>query len=164
MSAPAVEPKESEEITSISDANVLTKYKEAAKIATDALNLILKSASKGIAILDLAKMSDELIFERTSKLYNSKKGIMKGVAFPTSISRNNVVGHFAPMEKDQDQPMLETGDIVKVSVASFIHALIYTHILTIIIIMSHNHTTALFTVHSIHQCSPFLLLSSHGFV
>jgi methionine aminopeptidase len=75
---------------------------------------VLKTAADGISVLDLVKLSDDLIFERTSKLYNNKKGITKGVAFPTSISVNNVVGHFAPMEKDSPQPMLKTGDIVKV--------------------------------------------------
>lgn len=122
MSAPAaaatnpevpVEKKE-EEITTIADPNVVTKYKEAAKIASEALALVLKTAADGVAILDLVKLSDEFILERTSKLYNSKKGVTKGVAFPTSISKNNIVGHFAPMEKDQDQPLLETGDVVKI--------------------------------------------------
>lgn len=107
--------KEKEAPSTIADVNVLTKYKEAGKIATEALALVLASACDGMAILDLIKLSDDLIVERTSKLYNNKKSVTKGVAFPTCISVNNCVGHFAPMEKDQ-QPMLATGEVVKVDI------------------------------------------------
>ena len=110
----AADGEKAEEPTTIADAGVLNKYKEAAKIASDALTAVVKAAANGVAVLDLAKLGDELILERTSKVHTSKKGLSKGVAFPTCISVNNVVGHFAPMEKDQDQPMLQTGDIVKI--------------------------------------------------
>jgi len=83
-------------------------------IAQDALALVLRAAAADVAILDLVKAADELIVERTSKVHVSKKGMSKGIAFPTSINVNNIVGHFAPMEKDQDQPTLSAGDIVKV--------------------------------------------------
>lgn len=107
------EKKEEEPVT-IADANVLNKYKEAAKIASDALALVVRSAANGVSVLDLVKLGDELILDRVSKAHVNKKTMSKGIAFPTSISTNNIVGHFAPMEKDQEQPLLVTGDIVKV--------------------------------------------------
>lgn len=110
--------------TLISDANVLTKYKEASKIAGEALALVLRTAAADLSVLDLVKLSDELILEKTSKLYANKKGITKGIAFPTSISRGNVVGHFAPMENDKDQPILAEGDIVKIDLGVHIDGFI----------------------------------------
>jgi len=114
VEASAAGEEKAEEPVTIADANVLNKYKEAARIAQEALALVLRAAADGVAVLDLAKASDELILERTSKLYANKKTVTKGVAFPTSIGVNNIVGHFAPMEKDQEQPTLNAGDIVKV--------------------------------------------------
>jgi len=113
VSEDAASEKKEEPVT-IADVNVLNKYKEAARIAQEALALVLRAAGNGVAVIDLAKASDELIVDRTSKLYANKKTVTKGVAFPTSIGVNNIVGHFCPMEKDQDQPILHTGDIVKI--------------------------------------------------
>jgi curved DNA binding protein len=163
VSEDAASEKKEEPVT-IADVNVLNKYKEAARIAQEALALVLRAASNGVAVIDLAKASDELIVDRTSKLYANKKTVTKGVAFPTCIGVNksdtteterrpkkqqrhrraaecqgcailmvafalflfyscllfffvllcSIVGHFCPMEKDQDQPILHTGDIVKV--------------------------------------------------
>jgi len=126
MSAPAAAAAatEGEVPTTIADANVLTKYKEASKIAQEALALILSTAAADVAILDLVKAGDEFIVEKTSKLYANKKGVTKGVAFPTCISVNNIVGHFAPMEKDDPQPMLKAGDIVKVDLGVHIDGFI----------------------------------------
>lgn len=110
--------------STIADANVLSKYKESAKIAGDALALVLKTAAAGISVLDLVKLSDELILERTSKLYANKKGLAKGVAFPTSLSRGNVVGHYAPMDNDKEQPILAEGDVVKIDLGVHIDGFI----------------------------------------
>lgn len=42
---------------------------------------------------------------------NVKKKIERGVAFPTCISVNNIVGHFSPLASDQT--VMEEGDILK---------------------------------------------------
>ena len=42
---------------------------------------------------------------------NAKKKIDRGVAFPTCVSVNNVVGHFSPLAGDES--VLEEGDMVK---------------------------------------------------
>ena len=39
------------------------------------------------------------------------KTIEKGVAFPTCVSVNNVVGHFSPLSEDTSE--LKDGDLVK---------------------------------------------------
>lgn len=40
-----------------------------------------------------------------------KKRVEKGVAFPTCVSVNEVVGHYSPLE---DEVVLKEGDVVKV--------------------------------------------------
>lgn len=45
---------------------------------------------------------------------NVKKKIERGVAFPTCISVNNIVGHFSPLGSDES--VLEENDVVKMSV------------------------------------------------
>jgi len=91
---------------------VLSKYKQAAEIANEAVAWVMKTAKGGIAISELCKGADALIIERTSKLYSNKKDVAKGIGFPTCISPNNVVGHFSPLTSDSTP--LKTGDIVKV--------------------------------------------------
>ncbi len=39
--------------------------------------------------------------------------MLKGIAFPTCISINNVVGHFSPSSKE-DKTVLAEGDLVKI--------------------------------------------------
>ena len=51
-----------------------------------------------------------MIEEALSKVYNKAK-IEKGIAFPTSISVNHVVGHFSPL--NDDTTVLEEGDLAK---------------------------------------------------
>jgi len=50
---------------------------------------------------------------KCSKHYAKKKSMLKGIAFPTSISCNNVLGHFCPGNKD-DKTALKEGDVVKI--------------------------------------------------
>jgi methionine aminopeptidase len=58
---------------------------------------------------------DALITSQAATVYASKKTtVPKGIAFPTSISINNVVSHFSPMPSDKDVPTLKDGDVVKV--------------------------------------------------
>jgi len=40
--------------------------------------------------------------------------LKKGVAFPTSISLNNCVGHYSPLVEENDQTTLQEGDVVKI--------------------------------------------------
>lgn len=42
--------------------------------------------------------------------------MLKGIAFPTCISVNNIVGHFCPAQKD-DASVLKEGDVVKIDFA-----------------------------------------------
>merc|ERR1719261_2279988 len=79
-----------------------------------------------------------MIEEATGKLYNKKKPgakegkkIEKGVAFPTCISVNEVVGHFSPLKGESR--VLKEGDVAKIDLAchldGFIAAAAHTVIL-----------------------------------
>merc|ERR1719409_555968 len=63
-------------------------------------------------------MSDNLLEEATGKLYNKKekgKKIEKGIAFPTCISVNELIGHFSPL-RGESRP-LEPGFVAKIDMA-----------------------------------------------
>ena len=52
-------------------------------------------------IYEICQESDNLIKEKLSKIY--KKKFIKGIAFPTCISLNEVCG-FSPLSKNSDTP------------------------------------------------------------
>lgn len=67
----------------------------------------------GAKIVELCATGDRLIEEGVSTIYNKNKAVKvdKGIAFPTCISVNNVVGHFSPLSDDTS--VIRAGDIVK---------------------------------------------------
>jgi methionine aminopeptidase len=67
----------------------------------------------GAKLVDLCEAGDAAILAETKKHYVKKKEMRKGIAFPTCISVNNVVGHFCPAAKD-DKTVLAEGDLVKI--------------------------------------------------
>merc|ERR1719277_1129277 len=63
--------------------------------------------------------------DETGKLYNKKvkdKKIEKGVAFPTCVSVNELVGHFSPLKGESRK--LKEGEVVKVDLACHIDGFI----------------------------------------
>jgi methionine aminopeptidase len=56
---------------------------------------------------------DALIDEELKKVYNSKKTkkMERGIAFPTCVSVNNIMGHYSPMKDDSSE--LKEGDVAK---------------------------------------------------
>ena len=63
---------------------------------------------------EICEACDNFIREETGKLFPRQKTIMKGLAFPTCLSINNIVSHFSPFE--DDETILRTGDVVKMYV------------------------------------------------
>ncbi|KAF9048537.1 hypothetical protein BJ165DRAFT_1029496 [Panaeolus papilionaceus] len=98
----AVEAKETKEITPGAALETdLTKYKVAADIVRDVTKKLIELVVEGAKILDLCVEGDKLIEASTAAVYNKAvKGVkvLKGIAFPTSISVNNAVAHFSPLE------------------------------------------------------------------
>lgn len=65
----------------------------------------------GSKIFELCLWADSQIYEELAKVYN-KKQIFKGLAFPTTISVNEICGYFAPLQEDSVN--IKEGDLVKI--------------------------------------------------
>lgn len=105
------ELKEELEEKGIDHQDVVTKYTSAADIANQTVQLLLSRLVAGVRIVELCAAADAHILEATGKIYNKGK-VEKGIAFPTCLSVNNVVGHFSPLV--DDATVLAEGDLVKI--------------------------------------------------
>ncbi|KAJ9459110.1 ERBB-3 BINDING PROTEIN 1 [Diplonema papillatum] len=115
------------EMESIREDSVVEKYKLAAKYVNEALELVMDRAVDGAHVGELCKAADELIETRCGTVFNKPDDdgnkVFKGVAFPTSISINDYVAHFAPHEEDKLEKefahllRLHTGDVAKIHLA-----------------------------------------------
>jgi len=112
---------EDEAESSLTNPDVVTKYKSAADIANSVLEQVVKECLPGKKIIDICLLGDKLINDQTATVYNKGK-MEKGVAFPTSVSVNNCVGHFSPLVGDLTE--LAEGDIVKVDLGVHIDGFI----------------------------------------
>ncbi|GAQ86918.1 metallopeptidase M24 family protein [Klebsormidium nitens] len=113
------ENEEEKKELDLSSNDVVTKYKLAAEIANKALALVISEAKPGVKVFDLCQKGDEFITKQVSTLYTKAKvKIDKGVAFPTSVSLNNVVGHYSALEGDTLE--LKEGDVVKIDLGAHI--------------------------------------------
>jgi curved DNA binding protein len=90
----------------------IDKYKTAAGIANQVLAKLVAECQPNVRIAELCLLGDRLITEALGTVFNKDKKMDKGVAFPTCVSRNNVVGHFCPLPSDLS--VLEEGDVVKI--------------------------------------------------
>jgi len=109
------------------DPNVVTKYKESAKISNDAVAAVSKACVAGANVLELCNMGDGFITEAVKGVYTKKvdgKAMAKGVAFPTSISINNCVCASCP--PDGSTTTLADGDVVKIDLATHLDGYIAT--------------------------------------
>ncbi|RMZ52148.1 hypothetical protein APUTEX25_001538, partial [Auxenochlorella protothecoides] len=93
---------------SISNPDVVTKYKAAAKIVNDTLAAVIDAAKPGAKIVDLCTLGDKLITEAAAKEFKGKD-IEKGIAVPTCVSVNNCIGHFSPPA--DNTATLKEGDV-----------------------------------------------------
>jgi len=113
-----MEEEEEEEDCTVNNPDVVQKYKFAAGFAQKALTDVVAACVPGAKILDLCVLGDTVVLNETAKVYNKGSGeekIEKGIAFPTSVSVNQVVCHFSPNEEDaKDLAPLAVGDVVKI--------------------------------------------------
>ncbi|ORX99181.1 putative proliferation-associated 2g4 [Basidiobolus meristosporus CBS 931.73] len=110
--------EEKVEDVTISNPDVVTKYKTAADISNRVLKKVIDAAVDGAKILDICTLGDKLIEEEVKKVYTKGK-LPKGVGFPTCVSPNNVVCHFSPLPSDPEAAQtLKTGDMVKIQLGA----------------------------------------------
>jgi len=124
-----IEDVEEEQLT---NPDVITKYKTAADIANKVLEQIVKDCVADKKIVDLCISGDKLINDLVAGVYKTGK-MEKGVAFPTSISVDNCLGHFSPLA--DDTLTLKDGDLVKIDLGvhidGYISVVAHSHIVSI---------------------------------
>eukprot|EP01060_Flectonema_neradi_P025781 TRINITY_DN34603_c0_g1_i1.p1 TRINITY_DN34603_c0_g1~~TRINITY_DN34603_c0_g1_i1.p1 ORF type:complete len:464 (+),score=83.82 TRINITY_DN34603_c0_g1_i1:45-1436(+) len=120
------EPYEIED-ESIENEQVLEKYKLAAKFSQDALEYVVSQCVAGAVISRLCKEGDEKIAGFCDSVFRQpdEEGnpIFKGVAFPTSISPNDLTAHFAPHPAEGEancDVALKNGDVIKIHMGAHI--------------------------------------------
>lgn len=114
----------------LSNSDVVTKYKAAAEIANKAIAVVCAAAKPGVKVVDLCKAGDDAIAEECKKIFKGKQ-LEKGVAFPTCVSVNSVVGHFSPLADDVTE--VADGDVMKVDLGVHIDGFIATQAQTAVV-------------------------------
>lgn len=113
-----------EEDTTIGNSKVLEKYKASADIVNNTLTTIQNACRDGKSIYELCAQGDTMINDGVKGLYSRDKSVSKGIAFPMSISVNNLVGHYSPISTDT--ATIKAGDLVKIDVAAHIDGYVAT--------------------------------------
>ena len=89
-----------------------------------ALNHVISLCKPGALIYDICVEGDRFIQNELTKVYTKKKFI-KGVAFPTSLSLNEVCGHFSALAEEtgdaHEYKLLSIGDICKIDLGVHIN-------------------------------------------
>jgi len=114
-----------EEIANLSSPDVTTKYRAAGDIVNKVLQKVIEACVDEADIATICELGDTLLLEETGKLYNKKvkgKSIEKGIAFPTCISVNEIIGHFSPFKGESR--VLKAGDVAKIDLACHIDGFI----------------------------------------
>ena len=84
---------------SLQTPGVLIKYQTAGNIAKIVMKELLSKAVVGADIRELCMYGNKRINEECNKVFNNKK-YFKGIAFPVSISPNQICGHFCPLSEE----------------------------------------------------------------
>jgi len=126
---------DNEEVSDLSSPDVTTKYRTCGDIINKVLTKVCEACVPEADIVALCEMGDTMLAEETGKLYNKKgekaKKIEKGIAFPTCISVNELLGHFSPMKGESR--LLKAGDIAKVDMACHIDGFIAAAAHTVVV-------------------------------
>lgn len=125
---------ETEEISDLSNPDVTTKYRASGDIVNKVLTKVVEACVEDADIATICELGDKMMEEETGKLYNKKdKGrkIEKGIAFPTCVSVNELVGHFSPLKGESKT--LKAGDVAKIDLACHIDGFIAAAAHTVIV-------------------------------
>eukprot|EP00494_Astrolonche_serrata_P031578 UN31847 len=110
----SMDEDEEQQIQYCDNPTVFNKYADAGRIAQKVLMEIVQAIQKGETnVHKLCKFGDDRIKEETNKTDKKLLKSDKGVAFPTSISKNELAGHCSPVE-DVKSTNLTKGDVVKI--------------------------------------------------
>jgi curved DNA binding protein len=99
---------------------VLDKHKAAGEVTDAALKKAIELAKAGADIHQICMAIDKMMEEELKKVFSNKKSkkLERGIAFPCSISVNQICGHFSPLP---EEPIaLQEGDVAKIDLGCHI--------------------------------------------
>lgn len=111
------------DLPSISDDLVVTKYKMAAEIVNKVLKELVEACKPDASVRDLCCLGDKRLTEETGKAFKKDKKLTKGLSFPTCMSVNNCICHYSPLFSEPDT-ILANGDMVKIDMGAHIDGFI----------------------------------------
>ncbi|XP_064408413.1 proliferation-associated protein 2G4 isoform X2 [Latimeria chalumnae] len=146
----------------VADDLVVTKYKMGGDIANRVLRMVVEAARVGESVVGLCEKGDAMIMEETGKIFKKDKEMKKGIAFPTSISVNNCVCHFSPLNSDPDY-LLKEGDLVKIDLGVHVDGFIANVAYSFIVGVTKNTqvTEAWNKIAQSFTCTPIEGMLSH---
>lgn len=142
------------EKTFIDEQSILDKYKASAEIADSVINAITPKLVPGADIATLCKEADDLIDEQVKTVFHSKKTkkLRRGIAFPTSISVNHILGNYSPLP--EESTTLEEGDVAKIDLGVQIDGYIA--------ISGHTHVVAADAATKVSGRAADVILAAHA--
>ena len=117
-------------IEQFNDSATANKYQIAGEIASKALDQIIESIGPGVAVKTLCELGDLFITSEVRKVYLKQKDMKKGIAFPTSIGINNMVGYYSP---EDTEFKVSEGDIVNIELGVHIDGFPATVAYTVVV-------------------------------
>jgi curved DNA binding protein len=107
-----VEEEKEEEDETLTNPEVVNKYKKAAQWANETLQHVITLCVAGAKITDVCKAGDAFIETVVKKMF---RGVNKGIGFPTTLSVNNCVAYFSLVPGDEGSDVtLALNDVVKI--------------------------------------------------
>jgi curved DNA binding protein len=120
-----------EEVTDLSNSDVVTKYKMAGDILNQTLLTLVEFVKDGSSVVEVCEFADGKITELSGNFFKNKKNVEKGVAFPCCVSVNEVVCHCSPLKSEDFK--LKAGDVVKLDIGCHVDGYIVVAAHTMIV-------------------------------
>merc|ERR1711970_104162 len=143
---------ESDELPTIADDLVVTKYKMAAEIVNRVLKETVALIKAGASVRETCMHGDSRLVEETSKAFKKDKKLTKGIAFPTCISVNNCICHFSPLTTEPDVTLADV-DMVKIDMGA--------HIDGFIAVVAHTVVVGASVDNPVTGCKADALMAAH---
>jgi len=117
--------EQEEQLPTIADDLVVTKYKMAAEIVNGVLKETMAKCVAGASVQELCVFADNRIVELTGAVYKKEKDMKKGISFPCCISVNNCICHFSPTTNQKlEDVVLKAGDLAKIDLGAHVDGFI----------------------------------------
>ncbi|KAJ1945528.1 hypothetical protein FBU59_002281 [Linderina macrospora] len=98
--------------------NSIARYQTSSAVVGQVLKQVISAAAPGVSVSALCTYSDSLVTALSASVYRKERDIERGVAFPTTISVNNIIQNFSP--SPETDYILRDGDVVKIDISAHI--------------------------------------------